>query len=86
MVGTTSPDDFHWVPQSAVRLQQTVDSLPVLFRPETASAEVPFEGVVPGPLVDECLAPHMDCAKQRNWKSDPRRIILRSSRLCADSP
>src|SRR5204862_4167903 len=50
----SSPDDFHEIAQSAARLQHTVDSLLVLSRLETASADVTSEAVVLGPLVDEC--------------------------------
>jgi signal transduction histidine kinase len=67
-----SPEDFHEIAQSAARLQQTVDSLLVLSRLETAPAEITSETVVLGPLVEECLAPHMDRAKQRDLKFDPR--------------
>ncbi|MDP1590483.1 MAG: HAMP domain-containing sensor histidine kinase [Prosthecobacter sp.] len=68
----SSPDDFHEIAQSAARLQHTVDSLLVLSRLETASADVTSQPVVLGPLVDECLALHMDRAKQRDLKFDLR--------------
>lgn len=68
----SSPEDFHEIAQSAARLQQTVDSLLVLSRLETAPAEITTETVVLGPLVEECLAPHMDRVKQRDLKFDLR--------------
>ena len=68
----SSSDDFHEIAQSAARLQQTVDSLLVLSRLETASADVISETVALGPLVDECLALHIDRAKQRDLKFDLR--------------
>lgn len=67
-----SPEDFHEIAQSAARLQQTVDSLLVLSRLETAPDEITTETVVLGPLVEECLAPHMDRAKQRDLEFDLR--------------
>ena len=68
----SSPDDFHEIAQAAARLQQTVDSLLILSRLETASADVTSETVALGPLVEECLALHMDRAQQRDLKFDLR--------------
>lgn len=68
----SSPDDFQEIAQSAARLQQTVDSLLVLSRLETATEEVTSETAMLGPLVDECLALHRDRAKQRDLRFDLR--------------
>jgi signal transduction histidine kinase len=68
----SSPDDFQEIAQSAARLQQTVDSLLILSRLETASADVTSETVALGRLVDECLTLHMDRAKQGDLKFDLR--------------
>lgn len=64
----STPDDFHDIAQSAARLQQTVDSLLLLARLETASAGVALETVEIRLLIEECLALHMDRARQRNIK------------------
>ena len=66
----SSPDDFHDIAQAAARLQQTVDGLLILSRLETASADVTPEAVALRPLVEECLALHMDRAKQHDLKFD----------------
>jgi two-component system sensor histidine kinase QseC len=66
----SSPDDFREIAQAAARLQQTVDSLLILSRLETASADVMPETVALGPLVEECLALHMGPAKRRDLTFD----------------
>ncbi|HBJ82740.1 MAG TPA: hypothetical protein DDZ88_02470 [Verrucomicrobiales bacterium] len=68
----SSPEDFHEIAQAAARLQHTVDSLLVLSRLETASSDVTSETVVLGPLVEECVALHMERAKQHDLRFDLR--------------
>jgi signal transduction histidine kinase len=66
----SSPDDFRQIAQAAARLQQTVASLLILSRLETSSAEITSETVALRPLVEECLALHMDRARQRDLRFD----------------
>ncbi|MES2594303.1 MAG: HAMP domain-containing sensor histidine kinase [Verrucomicrobiota bacterium] len=68
----SSPEDFHEIAQAAARLQQTVDSLLVLSRLDTASAEVSTEPVPLRPLIEECLTLHVDRARQRDLTFDLR--------------
>src|SRR5204862_6654878 len=93
----SSVDDFHDIAQAAARLQQTVDSLLILSRLETSSADVTSETVELRPLVEECLAPHMDRAKQRNLtfalqlarsptlETDPRLLRIIVTNLIANA-
>ena len=78
----SSAEDFHDIAQSAARLQQTVDSLLLLARLETASADIALETVEMRPLIEECLALHMDRARQRDLKFNLQ--IDRSSSLKTD--
>lgn len=66
----SSPDDFHEIAQAATRLQQTVDSLLLLSRVETTPADVTPQAVAPGPLVEECVALHLERARQRDLRLD----------------
>lgn len=68
----SSPDDFHEIAQSTARLQQTVDSLLLLARLETTSAEITSEPVALRPLVEECLTLHMGRAQERDLSFDLR--------------
>ncbi len=81
----SSPDDFHEITQATIRLQQTVDSLLLLSRVETASADVTFQPVELRPLIEECLTLHLDRAKQRgltfDLQLDPSLIVETDSRL-----
>ncbi len=75
----SSPDDFHEITQATMRLQQTVDSLLLLSRVETASADVTSQPVELSALVEECLTLHLDRAKQReltfDLQHDPSLIV-----------
>ncbi|MEZ0390417.1 MAG: sensor histidine kinase [Verrucomicrobium sp.] len=66
----SSPDDFRDIAQAAARLQQTVDSLLLLARLETASAEVTRETVALRPLIEECLTLYADRAGRRGLTFD----------------
>jgi signal transduction histidine kinase len=93
----SSPEDFHDIAQSAARLQQTVDSLLLLARLETASADIALETVEIRPLIEECLALHMDRARQRDLKfnlqidpsphlkTDPSLLRIIASNLIANA-
>lgn len=93
----SSPDDFHEIAQAAARLQQTVDSLLLLSRLEMASTEVTLETVALRPLIEECVALHMDRAGQRDLKfemqlddsaaleTDPRLLRIMVINLIANA-
>jgi two-component system sensor histidine kinase QseC len=66
----SSPDDYRQIAQAAARLQQTVESLLILSRLETGSVDITDETVSLRLLVEECLALHLDRAKQRELRFD----------------
>ncbi|MES2737300.1 MAG: histidine kinase dimerization/phospho-acceptor domain-containing protein [Verrucomicrobiota bacterium] len=68
----SSPDDFHEITLAATRLQQTVDSLLLLSRVETASADVTSQTVALRPLVEECVTLYREQAAQRHLQLDLR--------------
>lgn len=61
----STPDDFVDIAQVAARLQQTMNSLLLLSRAETASADIVCELVTLRPLVEECVSLHAERARQR---------------------
>jgi two-component system sensor histidine kinase QseC len=65
-------DDFREITQAAMRLQQTVDSLLLLSRVETTSADITVHTVALGPLVEECVSLHRERAEQRGLRFDLR--------------
>lgn len=93
----SSADDFTEIAQATTRLQQTVDSLLLLSRVETASAEVTPETVPLRPLVEECLALHAGHAQQRELtfsmqlenaptlETDPRLLRIIVTNLIANA-
>jgi signal transduction histidine kinase len=81
----SSPNDFYEIAQAATRLQQTVDSLLMLARVETTPADVSLQAVALGPLVEECVALHLERAGQRklrfDQKLDPSFILETDPRM-----
>ncbi|HYF36610.1 MAG TPA: HAMP domain-containing sensor histidine kinase [Prosthecobacter sp.] len=81
----SSPEDFQEIAQAAARLQQTVDGLLLLSRAESSSADVTSEPVVLGPLIEECLALHVERVKKRDLtfelRLDPRATVETDPRL-----
>ena len=60
-----TPEDHAEIAQLAARLQQTLDSLLLLARAETTSAEIARDAVMLRPLVEECAALHAERARER---------------------
>lgn len=93
----SSSDDFHEITLAAMRLQQTVDSLLLLSRVETASADVTLEVVALSPLVEECVALYREQATQRNLRfnlrleaetvleTDPRLLRIIATNLISNA-
>ncbi|GEP44094.1 sensor histidine kinase [Brevifollis gellanilyticus] len=93
----SSPDDFRLIAQAAARLQQTVESLLILSRLETSSADITIEVVALRPIIEECLALHSGRAEQRDLKfatqlersptleTDPRLLRIVVTNLIANA-
>lgn len=93
----SSSDDFHEITLAAMRLQQTVDSLLLLSRVETASADVTLEAVALSPLVEECVTLYREQATRRNLRfnlrieaetvleTDPRLLRIIATNLISNA-
>ncbi|MDF7807009.1 ATP-binding protein [Pontiellaceae bacterium B12219] len=60
----STPDDFQEIHNLAFGLQQTLDSLMLLARMESATAELQTETVRPANIAEECVALHTGTAKE----------------------
>ena len=80
-----TPEDHAGIARLAARLQQTVDSLLVIARAETISAEVVREAVTLRPLVEECAALHTERAREREvtltMRLDETTVLQTDARL-----
>ena len=80
-----TPEDHAAIARLAARLQQTVDSLLLLARAETISAEIVREAVTLRPLVEECAALHAERAREREvtltMRLDETAVLQTDARL-----
>ncbi len=80
-----TPEDHAAIARLAARLQQTVDSLLLLARAETISAEIVREAVPLRPLVEECAALHAERAREREvtltMRLDETAVLQTDARL-----
>ena len=80
-----TPEDYGAISRLAARLQQTVDSLLLLARAETISAEIVREAVTLRPLVEECAVLHAERAREREvtltMRLDETAVLQTDARL-----
>lgn len=66
----SSPEDFEEIQRIAFGLQQTLDSLMLLARMESSTAEKHIETVHPATIAEECIALHSGGAEKPNIQLD----------------